>query len=110
MQHLSFNKKVRALNLLKVERLKRLLFIKWYSKKILLRSVFSNIKLTPQQRMYVIFKLSLFSRYSNIIQHNTRCFKTGRSHMSFRFSLLCRMHIKLNAKLGYLPHVGKAML
>jgi ribosomal protein S14 len=109
MQHLDFNKKVRVLNLIRIEKLKRVLFIKWYFKKLLLRSVFANSKLKKKHRMYVIFKLSLFPRYSNITQHKTRCFKTGRTHMPFRFALLARMHIRLYTKLGLLPHVGNAV-
>ncbi len=108
MQFLNFNKKVRVLNLLKIEKLKRILFIKWYFKKLLLRSVASNLRLKKKQRISVIFKLSLFPRYSNITQHKTRCFKTGRSHMPFRFALLARMHIRIHYKLGLLPHVGNA--
>lgn len=105
MKFLEFNRKVRVLNLLKIEKLKRTLFIRWYFKKLLLRSVASNLHLKKKNRVYIIFKLSFFPRYSNITQHNTRCFKTGRSHMPFRFSLLSRMHIRLYMKFGLLPHV-----
>lgn len=106
MQFLQFNKKVRILNLLKIEKLKRKFFIKAYFKKLLLRAVASNLRLKRKQRMVVTFKLSFFHRYSHITQHNTRCFKTGRSHMPFRFALLSRMHIRIYMKLGLLPHVS----
>lgn len=108
MQFGSFNRKVRILNLLKIERLKRLMFIKFYFKKLLLRSVASNLRLNRKQRMFIVFKLSLFPRYSNITQQNTRCFRTGRSHMPFRFALLARMRIRMYYKLGLLPHVNNA--
>lgn len=108
MEFGGFNKKVRIINLIKIEKLKRLLFIKFYFKKLLLRSVASNLKLKRKQRMFIVFKLSLFPRYSNITQHTTRCFKTGRSHMPFRFALLSRMHIRMYYKIGLMPHTNNA--
>jgi ribosomal protein S14 len=110
MEYLEFNKKVRVINILKIEKLKRTMFMKWYFKKIFLRSVYSNLKLKPKQRMYAIFRLSLFPRFSNITQYNTRCFRTGRSNMPFRFSLLARMQIRIFAKYGLLPHISNAVI
>lgn len=109
MKFLSFNDKIRAINLIRVERLKRLLFIKYYLKKLLLRSILSNSKVNKKQKAYTSFKLSFFPRYSVITQQNTRCFRTGRTSMPFRFCLLSRMHLKLFCGLGLLPHTHKSV-
>lgn len=110
MEYLDFNKKVRVINLLKIEKLKRTMFIKWYFKKLMLRSVFKVKRMKRYQKSFIIFKMSFFPRYSLITQMNTRCFRTGRSHMPFRYALLARMQLRIFAKQGLLPHTYNAVI
>lgn len=122
MQHLIFRKKLMCLDWIRGEQLKRFIFIKFYLKKQLLKSLLTyskkryliskkskkNIKIRGF-RGYIQYKLSKFSNYSKITQQKSRCAVTGRSHMVFRSSLLSRMQIRKYGRDGFLPHLGHAV-
>lgn len=110
MQHhcnYRFNKKVRIIQWIKYDNLKRTFVLKYYFKKLYIRCLLKNYKVKHRRTLLLRLKLSKYPRYSNFSQLNSRCVRTGRSHMVNRLTLLSRMQLKYFAQYGFLPSVGK---
>jgi len=108
MRYLQFKKSCRIRNKIRIETLRRTLFLKFIFKRIFSKYIYFYPTVSFQNKLYLRFRFTYVSKYSVITQQKTKCIETGKSNMPFRFCLLARINFKNYIKSGYMPYLSKS--
>lgn len=93
----------------KARELKRLkLANKYYVKRISLKRIIINRKVSSKERWDAMLKLQTLPRDSSLSRQRNRCRQTGRPHAFLRKFGLSRMKIREAAMRGEIPGLRKA--
>lgn len=93
----------------KARELKRLkLANKYYVKRISLKRMIVNSKVSSKERWNAMLKLQTLPRDSSISRQRNRCRQTGRPHAFLRKFGLSRMKIREAAMRGEIPGLRKS--
>lgn len=81
---------------------------KFYTKRIELKKIISDISLPQEKRWDAVLKLQIFPRDSSPSRQRNRCRRTGRPHAFLRKFGLSRIKLREAAMKGEIPGLKKA--
>lgn len=93
----------------KAREIKRLKLInKYYTKRLFLKKIIVNRRLSQEKRWNAILKLQTLPRDSSPSRLRNRCRQTGRPHAFLRKFGLSRMKVREAAMRGEIPGLRKS--
>ncbi len=94
---------------MKVREVKRMkLACKLFKKRIILKTVISNVHISNEERWNAMLKLQTLPRDSSPSRQRNRCRQTGRPHAFLRKFGLSRIKVREAAMRGEIPGLRKA--
>ncbi|CAL4323731.1 30S ribosomal protein S14 [Buchnera aphidicola] len=81
---------------------------KFYKKRMYLKSVILNLKLSKEERLKAVFELQKLPRDSSSSRKRNRCSLTGRPHGFLRKFGLSRIKLREAAMRGEIPGLRKS--
>ncbi|MCR3755006.1 MAG: 30S ribosomal subunit protein S14 [Candidatus Westeberhardia cardiocondylae] len=81
---------------------------KFYEKRIRLKNIISDLKISEKDRWDAVLSLQRFPRDSSPSRQRNRCRKTGRPHAFLRKFGLSRIKVREAAMRGEIPGLKKA--
>ncbi|CAL4323837.1 30S ribosomal protein S14 [Buchnera aphidicola] len=94
---------------MKERELKRAYLVKkFYKKRMHLKSLVLNLKISEKERLNAVFKLQKLPRDSSSSRKRNRCLLTGRPHGFLRKFGLSRIKLREAAMRGEIPGLRKS--
>ncbi len=90
------------------EKKRKILSKKFYSIRMKLKKIISNVNISNKDRWKAVIKLQSLPRDSSIIRQRNRCRQTGRSHGFLRKFGLSRIKFREFAVNGDIPGLKKS--